>query len=1061
MTIYNGTNGNDEFDGTENADTISGGKGDDKLYGNGGNDTIYGEGAEYENNGTGTGTIFEGSITVDNLLDNMDIVTVTARSIKNDGTLSIASEAKLSTTANTASGMAGFGVKGTPESGIAGQLGYDPSEDVSEEVIVDFDYYATAADFKVSNLFLNEGDSRGNAAGDEVGHYAVYKDGVLVAEADFTANVDGSSNEAHVTIELPDDACFDRIVFTATPYSETNGDVLTDSSDYWITELNYTASDVACDCKIDHCPTGSFDDLITGGEGDDIIFGQLGDDSLHGGAGDDEISGGVGNDIVHGNDGNDILDGGNGDDIMEGGNGHDVMDAGCGDDQMQGEGGNDLMFGGSGDDMMEGNSGEDIMFGGSGNDAIYGEDDNDTITGGEDRGTINVTTEEIACENENETCGEDKEQIFNVTTADKNVDINQTLQAWSSEGVTVKALKLNLNDNSTTAKSFGTKNVKFDINSSHTLDANLHGSYEYAGLAVAGGIDGGETDTLNGNDHDCVEMLRVEFDDAVDMVNIQLSALFDGEKIIDFDNSPFDKDFVEQAKLVLYGENGETEEVLVEGNTTGLVNAEISTTFKILSVDIYPLDDGAGNSGKNSDFLLRSVSGSNFTEECDLLKTTVTYTIGDDLYGGNGADKFIYRAGDGVDKIWDFNPYEGDTLEIYGFDGFTNVIVENGQTILILGEDQAIILNDTYVMGENDAIEGISFFEMSEYDDGYVEGEAEAELCDAECEPHEDSPKPPSEEHVVEIISDPNDCCDDEEPIYRDSYIKGTNNHDDLVGTYDDDFIDGFGGNDNLCGKAGDDWLIGGKGNDMLKGGAGSDNLVGGEDADIFVLDDLGGADIIHDFRIEEGDMLRMPEGVSYAVNKIDDFHAQIEFENGTTVTLWGVSANDFVVNPENYIEGMDSSSSSLENPLMVPGTGWFGAGDKDDVIQGNDGDNTITGGNGNDTIFGGNGNDFLVGDAGDDTLNGGMGDDNYYAGTGADRFDFTGDVGGNDQIHDFSTSDGDLLLLNESNSYTIEALESDGWTAQVLFDSGASITLWGIDSVDMAEHEEDYILIG
>lgn len=79
--------------------------------------------------------------------------------------------------------------------------------------------------------------------------------------------------------------------------------------------------------------------------------------------------------------------------------------------------------------------------------------------------------------------------------------------------------------------------------------------------------------------------------------------------------------------------------------------------------------------------------------------------------------------------------------------------------------------------------------------------------------------------------------------------LYGGNDVDTLDGGADNDLLDGGNGDDTLLGGAGDDTLLGGNGNDVLRGGAGSDTLTGGSGDDIFQMFDLGGTDVITDFR--------------------------------------------------------------------------------------------------------------------------------------------------------------------------------------------------------------------
>ncbi|MEQ8443519.1 MAG: DUF5801 repeats-in-toxin domain-containing protein, partial [Alphaproteobacteria bacterium] len=168
--------------------------------------------------------------------------TVTAQQILPDGTLSSASLDNVSVGNST--GGPGIGVKATPESGVAGQLGYDPTEALSEVMTIDFDYDVTSVTFTVANLFQTE---YVQGEGIEEGHVVAYKDGQVVAEFDFTANT--GSNQGTYTINIPEGQSIDQLVFTANPYQDGTPDgddgqtTNQDSSDYWITGIDFTYID--------------------------------------------------------------------------------------------------------------------------------------------------------------------------------------------------------------------------------------------------------------------------------------------------------------------------------------------------------------------------------------------------------------------------------------------------------------------------------------------------------------------------------------------------------------------------------------------------------------------------------------------------------------------------------------------------------------------------------------------------------------------------------------------------------------------------------------------------
>ncbi len=105
----------------------------------------------------------------------------------------------------------------------------------------------------------------------------------------------------------------------------------------------------------------AYDDQMWGWNGDDIIDAGAGDDEVWGGHGNDTIRGGDGEDEIFGEHGNDTLWGGAGRDIVGGGQGNDVLYGGDGQDHLSGDGGNDRLDGGKGRDWLYGGGGRDIF----------------------------------------------------------------------------------------------------------------------------------------------------------------------------------------------------------------------------------------------------------------------------------------------------------------------------------------------------------------------------------------------------------------------------------------------------------------------------------------------------------------------------------------------------------------------------------------------------------------------------------------------------------------------------------------------------------------------------
>ena len=133
------------------------------------------------------------------------------------------------------------------------------------------------------------------------------------------------------------------------------------------------------------------DDHLSGGAGNDTLYGHGGADTLLGGPGEDRlygqqdndlIRGGAERDLLFGGEGSDRLFGDEGDDQLEGNDGGDLLDGGAGADELTGGDGNDTLLGGAGDDELYANAGDDALLGGAGNDLLQGNDGNDYLIGG-------------------------------------------------------------------------------------------------------------------------------------------------------------------------------------------------------------------------------------------------------------------------------------------------------------------------------------------------------------------------------------------------------------------------------------------------------------------------------------------------------------------------------------------------------------------------------------------------------------------------------------------------------------------------------------------------------
>ena len=271
---------NDSIDGGTGADTIYGNDGDDTIDGGIGNDLIFGgDGQDVITGGDGADTIYGDSdssgppaptvITTSNYTDTSSGYALTAQNVVG-GALSSASLANVSASGGF---LGASGAVSDTDSGDNNQIAFDLASGLSENLTVTLDNETDALSFDVFSLQTQ------NFA--EVGHWAVYNGGTLVAESDFTEVTPGTGGG---TITISGVGNFDRVVFTAL--AQTDG---TDGSDYSVGNITFTPiSTIDGD-----------DDSIDGGDGADLIYGEVGNDTLAGGAGADTLDGGDDDDLIY------------------------------------------------------------------------------------------------------------------------------------------------------------------------------------------------------------------------------------------------------------------------------------------------------------------------------------------------------------------------------------------------------------------------------------------------------------------------------------------------------------------------------------------------------------------------------------------------------------------------------------------------------------------------------------------------------------------------------------------------------------------------------------------
>lgn len=312
--------------------------------------------------------------------------------------------------------------------------------------------------------------------------------------------------------------------------------------------------------------------------------------------------------------------------------------------------------------------------------------------------------------------------------------------------------------------------------------------------------------------------------------------------------------------------------------------------------------------------------------------------IGNDiLQGGEGPDHFIID-GYSTDLITDFNPSEGDIIEINsttsGLASMSHVV----EAISTVGDNTRILFSSGASLNIKN-----NNFSLPLSESSFI-------LIDRSgAEP------PKSQLDGVSVAG-----------TSGGDRLKGNDYKNTIYGEKGDDTLEGFGGddklfggaeNDHLFGFSGDDTLLGEKGDDLLYGNSGDNTLEGGAGADKFYIDGTG-HDVITDFSQTEGDLVyisRSELASLYATQVGDDVIIRLS----ATSTLKLLSTNKTDLSFTNFsVWSRPSSANDLGLKIRPDG-----------LLVGSQGDDTIYGSNSNNTFIGDKGDDSFSGFSGIDTV--------------------------------------------------------------------------------------------
>lgn len=441
----------------------------------------------------------------------------------------------------------------------------------------------------------------------------------------------------------------------------------------------------------------------------------------------------------------------------------------------------------------------------------------------------------------------------------------------------------------------------------------------------------------------------------------------------------------------------------------------------------------------------------------------LTGGTGDDvLYGGNGRDTYIYRTGDGNDRIVDSDGgvlrIDGLDYELYAAGAFIQTPGQNlwtrqvGEHSVTLSHNSPwkLTLEDgsTIELGENF---NPAAFNMRLVDDQQAEFSADriitGDLTPVDFDPASEGIQSERDD-LDNIIVDP-----DQPSLDRDDRLFDSSGNDlILAGGGDDtisadrggdDRLDGGSGDDIVVARAGDDMVIGGSGEDLLRGDGGNDKIYADEEltvAEALAQQDAAPSGLRGDF-VDGGDdddiivgaigndALNGGLGADLILGGAGDDDIDGDLETSSVSRDWSVTRS-IVQSGTGTTYQSTYNGTSFNRPtaggddIIYGGAGndwirgrfgndWIDGGNDDDVLFGEAGNDNLIGGDGNDVLSGDStstgiaesGDDYLDGGDGNDKLNGDGGNDALYGGTGDDIL--TGGAGadrisggaGNDQI--------------------------------------------------------------
>lgn len=428
-------------------------------------------------------------------------------------------------------------------------------------------------------------------------------------------------------------------------------------------------------------------------------------------------------------------------------------------------------------------------------------------------------------------------------------------------------------------------------------------------------------------------------------------------------------------------------------------------------------------------------------------------TGNDSLEGGAGNDTYLFRRGDGTDRISDYDA-AGPAIDTVQFLDYNQrditKIARSGNDLIVSFADRDKMVVQDYFYSTTYRVEQYKFADgtivkgftvgaegqdtvMGTDGNDFLDGGAGADTMTG------------GKGNDIYVLDNSGDVAVEAANGGNDTVMVGFNyslsnkpyiENVILTGTADY-FATGNDADNILVGNSGNNRLSGGIGNDYLDGRAGADNLSGLQGNDTYIIDNIG--DLIQELEDAGGGYGGKDIVQSSITYTLGAYLETLALSGTAAINGTGNASNNLIEGntAANKLDGMggkDVLGFTLDSTVAGSGvvlnlgitdaegysTASGGAG-ADKVrnfedIAGSKFADTFTGNSGNNSIFGYGGDDAINGGSGNDTLSGGAGKDVLSGGLGKDSFVFDAALGSTniDTVKDFKVED-DVIGLSKA----------------------------------------------